>query len=68
VASPDLGLTDTRQAVKTAAQALLAAENSSFCNPPATPRNALCPCGSGAKYKRCCGKNAPSVLRLKSGH
>ena len=21
-----------------------------------TPRNALCPCGSGKKYKRCCGK------------
>ena len=35
---------------------------SSFCNPPATPRNALCPCGSGVKYKRCCGKNAPPVL------
>ncbi|MBS1823993.1 MAG: SEC-C domain-containing protein [Acidobacteria bacterium] len=32
-----------------------------------TPRNALCPCGSGAKYKRCCGKNAPPVLsRSKS--
>jgi hypothetical protein len=37
---------------------------SSFCNPPATPRNALCPCGSGAKYKRCCGKNAPPVLNV----
>jgi hypothetical protein len=35
---------------------------SSFCNSPATPRNALCPCGSGVKYKRCCGKNAPPVL------
>ena len=45
----------------------------SFCNPaPATPaapaqprrtgRNAQCPCGSGAKFKRCCGKNAPAVL------
>jgi hypothetical protein len=45
----------------------------SFCNPasatPAAPaqpkpmpRNAQCPCGSGAKYKRCCGKNAPAVL------
>jgi transposase-like protein len=22
-------------------------------------RNAPCPCGSGDKYKRCCGKNAP---------
>jgi hypothetical protein len=26
------------------------------------PRNALCPCGSGTKYKRCCGKTAPPVL------
>jgi hypothetical protein len=31
-------------------------------NPPQTPRNAPCPCGSGAKYKRCCGKTAPPVL------
>lgn len=30
--------------------------------PRQTPRNALCPCGSGNKYKRCCGKNAPPVL------
>jgi hypothetical protein len=30
----------------------------SFCS----PRNAPCPCGSGAKYKRCCGKDAPPVL------
>ncbi|MCU1328945.1 MAG: hypothetical protein JWN34_4315 [Bryobacterales bacterium] len=26
-----------------------------------TPRNAPCTCGSGEKYKRCCGKNAPAV-------
>jgi uncharacterized protein YecA (UPF0149 family) len=26
------------------------------------PRSAPCPCGSGAKYKRCCGTNAPAVL------
>jgi hypothetical protein len=33
------------------------------CNPPApTPRNASCPCGSGDKYKRCCGKQAAPVL------
>lgn len=25
-------------------------------------RNAPCPCGSGNKYKRCCGTNAPPVL------
>lgn len=30
--------------------------------PEATPRNAPCPCGSGAKYKRCCGAQAPAVL------
>ena len=29
---------------------------------PLTPRNAPCPCGSGAKYKRCCGPKAPPVL------
>ncbi|HTA40814.1 MAG TPA: SEC-C domain-containing protein [Bryobacteraceae bacterium] len=28
-----------------------------------TPRNAPCPCGSGDKYKRCCGRNAPPVLQ-----
>jgi len=27
-----------------------------------TPRNAPCPCGSGQKFKRCCGRNAPPVL------
>jgi len=25
-------------------------------------RNAVCPCKSGLKYKRCCGKDAPAVL------
>ena len=30
--------------------------------PGATPRNAPCPCGSGEKYKRCCGRTAPPVL------
>jgi transposase-like protein len=38
--------------------------NSGFsANPPAQPsRNGLCPCGSGKKYKRCCGQSAPPVL------
>ncbi|MGJ5818760.1 SEC-C domain-containing protein [Paludibaculum fermentans] len=31
-------------------------------DPAATPRNAPCPCGSGEKYKRCCGRHAPAVL------
>ncbi|WP_321477617.1 SEC-C domain-containing protein [uncultured Paludibaculum sp.] len=30
--------------------------------PRAIPRSAPCPCGSGEKYKRCCGRNAPAVL------
>ena len=42
----------------------------SFCNPattiPAvprnTPRNAPCPCHSGAKYKKCCGGPAANAL------
>ena len=29
---------------------------------PLVPRSAPCPCKSGEKYKRCCGKNAPPVL------
>jgi hypothetical protein len=29
---------------------------------PQTPRNAPCPCKSGEKFKRCCGRNAPPVL------
>jgi hypothetical protein len=35
-----------------------------FCKTDATPRNALCPCGSGTKYKRCCGTTAPPVLNM----
>ncbi len=30
--------------------------------PPQVPRNAPCPCGSGKKYKRCCGAAEPPVL------
>jgi hypothetical protein len=29
------------------------------------PRSAPCPCKSGQKYKRCCGKNAAPVLTYK---
>ncbi|MEO7649587.1 MAG: SEC-C metal-binding domain-containing protein, partial [Bryobacteraceae bacterium] len=28
-----------------------------------TARNSPCPCGSGVKYKRCCGHHAPPVMR-----
>jgi hypothetical protein len=34
------------------------AQTGSFCK---TARNAQCPCGSGQKYKRCCGRNAPAM-------
>jgi uncharacterized protein YchJ len=29
---------------------------------PQTPRNSPCPCGSGLKFKRCCGAAAPPIL------
>ena len=29
---------------------------------PGTPRGAPCPCGSGNKYKRCCGVNSKAVI------
>jgi hypothetical protein len=32
--------------------------------PPLIARGAPCPCGSGNKYKRCCGKDAPPVLHI----
>lgn len=35
---------------------LLRAEDTPVEAPPRTPRNAVCPCGSGRKYKRCCGQ------------
>jgi uncharacterized protein YecA (UPF0149 family) len=31
---------------------------------PTVARNAPCPCGSGEKYKRCCGKGAPPQIHL----
>jgi uncharacterized protein YecA (UPF0149 family) len=38
------------------------APESATPNTPNTPRSAPCPCRSGLKFKRCCGKNAPPVL------
>jgi hypothetical protein len=32
---------------------------------PGTPRGAPCPCGSGEKYKRCCGREAPSAKKRR---
>ena len=33
------------------------AKNEPFQNAEKTGRNDSCPCGSGLKYKNCCGKN-----------
>ncbi|MBI3919813.1 MAG: SEC-C domain-containing protein [Armatimonadetes bacterium] len=30
-------------------------DNEELVSPTSVPRNAPCPCGSGKKYKRCCG-------------
>ena len=46
-------------------------KTSSFCNPNGSlsalsnkiPRNAPCPCRSGAKYKKCCGGPAAQALK-----
>ncbi|MBS1827981.1 MAG: SEC-C domain-containing protein [Acidobacteria bacterium] len=40
--------------------------NSQPVNANQIPRGAPCPCGSGLKYKRCCGHNAPPVLNNKA--
>ena len=32
-----------------------------------TPRGAPCTCGSGIKFKRCCGKDAPPVINTSHG-
>ena len=37
-------------------------QSGSIPQPAQTPRNADCPCGSGLKHKRFCGKSAPPVL------
>jgi hypothetical protein len=33
---------------------------------PKIARNAPCPCGSGRKYKRCCGRGTPPTLSTRS--
>jgi hypothetical protein len=33
-------------------------------HPPSIGRNSPCSCGSGVKFKRCCGKGAPAMLNL----
>src|SRR5579884_4005792 len=68
---PNLPITRTNESDKVA-QALPPVQvpnagqspsESLFTQPkPLIPRGAPCPCKSGQKYKRCCGRNAPPVL------
>jgi len=37
---------------------------SGFAHPVSIGRNSPCHCGSGVKFKRCCGKSAPAVLNV----
>jgi uncharacterized protein YchJ len=61
---------DTLEALIAQADKQLCTQESSFCKTEPTvpttsseiPRSAPCPCKSGQKYKRCCGRNAPPVL------
>jgi len=48
--------------VESAASDLQLPEPPQTSQTPQIPRGAPCPCGSGLKYKRCCGHNAPPVL------
>jgi len=57
-ASPDL----TKQAAKSPAQDSAKQTQSQPEKTALIPRSAPCPCKSGEKYKRCCGKNAAPVL------
>ena len=64
---------DTRAAVVDELPHILRTIASYWRNPPAAParklplrsskigRNHPCPCGSGKKYKKCCGDNTPST-------
>ena len=55
--------TDTFEGLLDRATAPPAISHTSFCKTDSTiSRSAPCPCGSGLKFKRCCGKSAPAVL------
>ena len=64
----DYGLTDWRSIGRHQARTAIKSPKTPFAQrtqsqPSDTPRNAPCPCGSGQKHKRCCGRNAPAVLQ-----
>jgi hypothetical protein len=56
------GANPTKQTVEPSTEAFTKRTQSAPAETSAIPRSAPCPCKSGQKYKRCCGKNAPPVL------
>ena len=60
--SPASRRENAKQSQSTAAAPQADSAKRTQSDPPPTPRGAPCPCGSGEKYKRCCGENAPPVL------
>ena len=57
VHAPSCAIQETRFAKQTQSESTKSAS---------VPRSAPCPCKSGQKYKRCCGKNAAPVLTTKA--
>jgi uncharacterized protein YecA (UPF0149 family) len=56
----------TKQTVELASPNSAKQTQSEPVRPAPIPRSAPCPCKSGQKYKRCCGKNAPPVLTTRA--
>jgi len=56
------GVPSTKQTAEPAADNSAKQTQSESAKTAVIPRGAPCPCKSGEKYKRCCGKNAPPVL------
>jgi hypothetical protein len=60
------GVPATTQILEPAAENSAKQTQSEPAKTASIPRGAPCPCKSGEKYKRCCGKNAPPVLNTRA--
>jgi hypothetical protein len=56
----------TKQTIEPASRDFAKQTQSASAQTRVIPRSAPCPCKSGQKYKRCCGKNAPPVLSVRT--
>jgi hypothetical protein len=54
----------TKETIEAPSQKSAKQTQSTSIQTRAIPRSAPCPCNSGQKYKRCCGRNAPPVLSV----